>query len=103
MMIGFPEASIPLTTPTWPPPLRDMTAIAPTCGPEIRRPYDANERAISEPVPRCPVRCSTKFMNRAHQRLRRDVGLVPIQRRASATRFDPDQANERPADGPTSP
>ena len=29
-----------------------ITAIAPTCGPETRWPYFANELAMSEPVPR---------------------------------------------------
>ena len=39
IMIGLPEASMPVMMPTWPPLRpRDITAMAPTCGPETRVP-----------------------------------------------------------------
>ena len=46
---------------------------------------------MAEPVPDRPVRLRTKFMNSAHHRRERPVGLVPIQRRASATTLLPDR------------
>lgn len=44
--------SKPVTTPTCPPRRpRARTAIAPTRGPDTRVPYEAKDRAMSEPVP----------------------------------------------------
>jgi hypothetical protein len=36
IMIGFPDASMPVMMPTWLLPRRPITAMAPTWGPETR-------------------------------------------------------------------
>src|SRR5690242_10852869 len=55
---------------------------------------------MSEPVPRWPECCSTMFMNRAHHRRPRPVGLPPRWRRASATTLEDDP---KPADAVAPP
>src|SRR5579862_1138636 len=87
MIIGLPFGSMPVTTPTWPPFFpRASTAMAPTCGEEMRWPYWAKERAASEFVPAYPLLRRTKFMKVAHHSLVRAVGLVPMYLRASRTK-----------------
>src|SRR3989338_10435769 len=89
MTTGLPEASMPVTMPTCPPVgPRLITAMAPTCGPETRTPSDANELAMFDPVVRYPALSRTRFINAAHHKLLRLVGLVPMYRRASTTMFE---------------